>query len=113
MQFQFQFSQRSVGWLCRITQLAETTVGVREISKQIGVLAQPQPSIVDGYPSHLNPVGRISVCSQGRALLKLENPQAVMIVSKVQDSTLVQLTKHLAVWLASTPKPGSKEAFTV
>ena len=49
----------------------------------------------------------------GRALLKLENPQSVMIVSKVQDSTLVQLTRHLAVWLATTPKPNSEEGFIV
>ncbi|KAI9011731.1 ATP-NAD kinase-like domain-containing protein [Hyaloraphidium curvatum] len=72
----------------KIAQLAETTVGVREISKQIG-----------------------------RALLQLENPRSVMIVSKVQDSTLVQLTRHLAVWLATTPRPhpakGETDGFEV
>lgn len=49
----------------------------------------------------------------GRALLQLENPQTVMIVSKVQDNTLVQLTRHLAVWLATTPQPHAERGFIV
>ncbi|KAJ3336394.1 hypothetical protein HDU93_002919 [Gonapodya sp. JEL0774] len=70
-------------------QLAETAVGVREVSKQIG-----------------------------RALVRLENPSTIMIVTKAWDSTLIYLTKHLAFWLVTSPRVGGKcenvrEGYTV
>ncbi len=49
----------------------------------------------------------------GQAVLKLEKPNTVMIVSKVQDETLIALTRHLAFWLITEPKPKSTEGFDV
>ncbi|KAG0025204.1 hypothetical protein BGZ81_007327 [Podila clonocystis] len=55
------------------SRLAETAVGVREVSKKIG-----------------------------RARVKLETPKTVMIVTKPGDESLLKITREIAFWVIST-----------
>ncbi|KAF9350611.1 hypothetical protein BGX26_011258 [Mortierella sp. AD094] len=55
------------------SRLAETAVGVREVSKKIG-----------------------------RARVKWETPKTVMIVTKPGDESLLKITKQIALWMIST-----------
>ncbi|KAG0024001.1 hypothetical protein BGZ82_010596 [Podila clonocystis] len=55
------------------SRLAETAVGVREVSKKIG-----------------------------RARVKLETPKTVMIVTKPGDESLLKITREIAFWMIST-----------
>ena len=57
-------------------QLAETAVGVREMSKQLG-----------------------------RARVK-STIQSVLIITKARDNHLIKLTRDLAIWLMTTPRNG-------
>ncbi|TPX72411.1 NAD+ kinase [Spizellomyces sp. 'palustris'] len=57
------------------SQLAETAVGVREAAKCIG-----------------------------RALVKLERPQTVMLVAKALDAKIIKFTRQLACHLIDTPR---------
>ncbi|KAG5646275.1 hypothetical protein DXG03_003871 [Asterophora parasitica] len=64
-------------------QLAETAVGVREMSKQLG-----------------------------RARVQ-SNIQTVLIVTKARDNRLIKLTRELAVYLMLKPKKGQKRGLVV
>ncbi|PWN34878.1 ATP-NAD kinase, partial [Meira miltonrushii] len=64
-------------------QLAETAVGVREMSKQLG-----------------------------RARVK-STIQSVMIITKARDNHLIKLTRELAIWLMTTPRNGRDSGLTV
>lgn len=64
-------------------QLAETAVGVREMSKQLG-----------------------------RARVK-STIQNVMIITKARDNHLIKLTRELAIWLMTTPRNGRDTGLTV
>ncbi|CBQ67962.1 related to UTR1 (associated with ferric reductase activity) [Sporisorium reilianum SRZ2] len=64
-------------------QLAETAVGVREMSKQLG-----------------------------RARVK-STIQSVMIITKARDNHLIKLTRELAIWLMTTPRNGKETGLIV
>ncbi|GAC99285.1 ATP-NAD kinase [Pseudozyma hubeiensis SY62] len=64
-------------------QLAETAVGVREMSKQLG-----------------------------RARVK-STIQSVMIITKARDNHLIKLTRELAIWLMTTPRNGKATGLIV
>lgn len=64
-------------------QLAETAVGVREMSKQLG-----------------------------RARVK-STIQSVMIITKARDNQLIKLTRELAIWLMTTPRNGKDTGLIV
>lgn len=64
-------------------QLAETAVGVREMSKQLG-----------------------------RARVK-STIQSVMIITKARDNHLIKLTRELALWLMTTPRNGKDTGLIV
>nr|CDI51473.1 related to UTR1 (associated with ferric reductase activity) [Melanopsichium pennsylvanicum 4] len=64
-------------------QLAETAVGVREMSKQLG-----------------------------RARVK-STIQSVMIITKARDNHLIKLTRELAIWLMTTPRNGKDTGLIV
>lgn len=64
-------------------QLAETAVGVREMSKQLG-----------------------------RARVK-STIQSVMIITKARDNHLIKLTRELAIWLMTTPRNGRDSGLVV
>ncbi|RUS24664.1 ATP-NAD kinase-like domain-containing protein [Jimgerdemannia flammicorona] len=66
------------------TQLADTAVVVREVSKRIG-----------------------------RAHVKWESPRTALIVTKPGDKNLVKLTRELAEWLIKTPRYGNPSGLTV
>ncbi|KAF8980377.1 hypothetical protein BGZ46_004304 [Entomortierella lignicola] len=65
------FGQRRI--MTPTSRLAETAVGVREVSKKIG-----------------------------RARVKWETPKTVMIVTKPGDDSLLKITKQIALWMIST-----------
>lgn len=65
------------------SQLAETAIGVREMSKQLG-----------------------------RARVK-SSVQSIMIITKARDNSLVKLTRDLAMWLITTPRHGLADGVTV
>ena len=64
-------------------QLAETAVGVREMSKQLG-----------------------------RARVK-STIQSVLIITKARDNRLIRLTRELAIWLMTTPRNGKDTGLIV
>lgn len=64
-------------------QLAETAVGVREMSKQLG-----------------------------RARVK-STIQSVLIITKARDNHLIKLTRELALWLMTTPRNGKDTGLIV
>ncbi|KDN47560.1 hypothetical protein K437DRAFT_255837 [Tilletiaria anomala UBC 951] len=64
-------------------QLAETAVGVREMSKQLG-----------------------------RARVK-STIQSVLIITKARDNQLIKLTRDLAIWLMRTPRNGRETGLIV
>ncbi|CAO1622110.1 unnamed protein product [Jaminaea pallidilutea] len=64
-------------------QLAETAVGVREMSKQLG-----------------------------RARVK-STIKSVLIITKARDNALIKLTRELALWLMLTPRNGSDRGVIV
>jgi hypothetical protein len=66
------------------THLADTADVVREVSKKIG-----------------------------RARVKWDNPQSVMIITKPGDLTLVRKTRQLALWFIRTPRYGQPSGITV
>jgi hypothetical protein len=66
------------------THLADTADVVREVAKKIG-----------------------------RARVKWDNPQSVMIITKPGDLTLVRKTRQLALWFISTPRYGQPSGITV
>ena len=71
-------------------QLAETAVGVREMSKQLGESAPLTPS-----DHRLTSTGRTRVHS---------NIQSVLIVTKARDNRLIKLTRELALYLMLKPR---------
>ncbi|KAJ3836259.1 hypothetical protein F5878DRAFT_271565 [Lentinula raphanica] len=64
-------------------QLAETAVGVREMSKQLG-----------------------------RARIR-SNIQNILIITKARDNRLIKLTRQLALYLMLKPRPGQKRGLVV
>ncbi|KAJ3988260.1 hypothetical protein F5890DRAFT_521353 [Lentinula detonsa] len=64
-------------------QLAETAVGVREMSKQLG-----------------------------RARIR-SNAQHILIITKARDNRLIKLTRQLALYLMLKPRPGQKRGLVV
>ncbi|KAF5370614.1 hypothetical protein D9758_002090 [Tetrapyrgos nigripes] len=64
-------------------QLAETAVGVRELSKQLG-----------------------------RARIRA-NIQNILIITKARDNRLIKLTRQLALYLMLKPRPGQKRGLVV
>lgn len=75
-------------------QLAETAVGVREMSKQLG------KSFCYRY------CARCSSCT-GRARIRA-NIQSVLIVTKARDNRLIKLTRELALYLMLKPRHGHR-----
>ncbi|KAF9426468.1 hypothetical protein BGZ94_006478 [Podila epigama] len=71
MPSQYNGGQRRI--MTPTSRLAETAVGVREVSKKIG-----------------------------RARVKLETPKTVMIVTKPGDESLLRITREIAFWMIST-----------
>ena len=69
-------------------KLAETAIGVREMSKQLGVF----PAVTLHYPPNTD------LRSSGRARIK-SNIQNVLIVTKARDNRLIALTRDLALYL--------------
>jgi hypothetical protein len=49
----------------------------------------------------------------GRARVKWDNPQSVMIITKPGDLSLVRKTRQLALWFMSTPRYGLPSGITV
>ena len=74
-------------------QLAETAVGVREMSKQLGALLEP-PSRLPKMLRQRHP-GRTRIRS---------NIQNVLIVTKARDNRLIALTRALALSLMEKPR---------
>ena len=72
-------------------QLAETAVGVREMSKQLGTLCSPALELFDSSYC----LGRTRVHS---------NIQSVLIVTKARDNRLIKLTRELALYLMLKPR---------
>lgn len=70
-------------------QLAETAVGVRELSKQLGM-----------YILSIPPCSQMLIFRRcpGRARVRT-NIQSVLIVTKARDNRLIQLTRELAIYL--------------
>lgn len=64
-------------------QLAETAVGVREMSKQLG-----------------------------RARVK-STIQSILIITKARDNHLIKLTREIAIWLMATPRNGKDTGLIV
>jgi NAD+ kinase len=75
-------------------QLAETAVGVREMSKQLGECSYSQP---------FHPLSSFS----GRARIR-SNIQSVLIVTKARDNRLIKLTRELALYLMLKHRQGSR-----
>lgn len=75
-------------------QLAETAVGVREMSKQLG------------RPSSARHCASGSSCT-GRARIRA-NIQSVLIVTKARDNRLIKLTRELALYLMLKPRHGRR-----
>lgn len=75
-------------------QLAETAVGVREMSKQLGRLFYTRRSASG------------SLCT-GRARIRA-NIQSVLIVTKARDNRLIKLTRELALYLMLKPRHGHR-----
>lgn len=75
-------------------QLAETAVGVREMSKQLGRSVWSR---------------RGASCSShaGRARIRA-NIQSVLIVTKARDNRLIKLTRELALYLMLKPRHGHR-----
>jgi NAD+ kinase len=71
-------------------QLAETAVGVREMSKQLG------------NPFCARSCARCS-SRTGRARIRA-NIQSVLIVTKARDNRLIKLTRELALYLMLKPR---------
>ncbi|CAD6884068.1 unnamed protein product [Tilletia controversa] len=66
-------------------QLAETAVGVREVSKQLG-----------------------------RARVQLDSSvRSVLIITKARDNHLIRLTRELALWLMLNKRPGKQRGLVV
>ena len=76
-------------------QLAETAVGVREMSKQLGtfLLGRSLPP----YFRSTDPL------TSGRARIK-SNIQNILIVTKARDNRLIALTRALALYLMKKPR---------
>lgn len=68
-------------------QLAETAVGVREMSKQLG----EQGFLILGHRRNLIRIA-------GRARVR-SNIQSILIVTKARDNRLIKLTRELALYL--------------
>lgn len=49
----------------------------------------------------------------GRARVKWDNPQSVMIITKPGDLSLVRKTRQLALWFMRTPRYGKPSGITV
>ena len=78
-------------------QLAETAVGVREMSKQLGESPTcPTPAPIAHDPRR-----------PGRARIK-SHVQNVLIVTKARDNRLIQLTRELAVYLMTKQRHGGR-----
>lgn len=71
-------------------QLAETAVGVREMSKQLGRLLCTQCDVSGSLRA-------------GRARIRA-NIQSVLIVTKARDNRLIELTRELALYLMLRPR---------
>ena len=82
-------------------QLADTAVGVREMSKQLGTfLTQFQCRSLNFY----NILGRARVQS---------NIQNILIVTKARDNRLIKLTRELALYLMLRQRRGSQRGLVV
>jgi NAD+ kinase len=80
-------------------RLAETAVGVREMSKQLG---SPSSAISDrSLPPFL-----------GRARI-LSNIQNILIITKARDNRLIKLTRQLALYLMLKPRVGQNRGLVV
>ncbi|KAG0378441.1 hypothetical protein BGX24_003842 [Mortierella sp. AD032] len=75
------------------SRLAETAVGVREVSKKIG--KHPLHSISVLFSSVLN-------FHRCRARVKWETPKTVMIVTKPGDESLLKITREIALWMIAS-----------
>jgi NAD+ kinase len=73
-------------------QLAETAVGVREMSKQLGTYDPVDPLVTARqiFLTHHPPPGRARIRS---------SIQNVLIVTKARDNRLIKLTRELALYL--------------
>jgi NAD+ kinase len=83
-------------------QLAETAVGVREMSKQLGQCSSAFAHSVDSA-SHPH-IGRARIHS---------NIQNVLIVTKARDNRLINLTRELALYLMLKPQKGHTRGLVV
>jgi NAD+ kinase len=81
-------------------QLAETAVGVREMSKQLGMVYR-RCRCTHSHPS-----------SQGRARVQ-SNIQNVLIITKARDNRLIKLTRELALYLMLKRRPTTKRGLVV
>lgn len=82
-------------------RLAETAVGVREMSKELGhFLFYYLYSTLYSSPS----IGRARVQS---------NVQSVLVITKARDNRLIKLTRELALYLMLKQRPGSKRGLIV
>lgn len=75
-------------------QLAETAVGVREMSKQLGKLSCVRCDASCSFRT-------------GRARIRA-NIQSVLIVTKARDNRLIKLTRELALYLMLKPRHGHR-----
>lgn len=85
-------------------QLAETAVGVREMSKQLGefplLLQRSSFGTEEGYMRHcMHSLGRARVHS---------TIQSILIVTKARDNRLIKLTRELALYLMLKPQKGGR-----
>lgn len=83
-------------------QLAETAVGVREMSKQLGMMQVPINSVSPLIPTDIS----------GRARVQ-SNIQNVLIVTKARDNRLIKLTRELALYLMLKRRPSTKRRLVV
>jgi NAD+ kinase len=77
-------------------QLAETAVGVREMSKQLGEYQVLKPSV---HSMNTSPPGRARIRT---------NIQSILIVTKARDNRLINLTRELALYLMLKPRHGNR-----
>ena len=77
-------------------QLAETAMGVRELSRQLG---KPLNTVIRPVRLFLR---------AGRARIRT-NIQSVLIVTKARDNRLIKLTRELALYLMLKPAQGDRK----
>ncbi|RUS14470.1 ATP-NAD kinase-like domain-containing protein [Endogone sp. FLAS-F59071] len=102
---------------CKTTtsQLADTAVVVREVSKRIARLELRyfNSYLLQILPSHRSALFSDPSRHPGRAHVKWESPRTALIITKPGDKNLVKLTRELAKWLIQTPRYGSLSGLTV